>query len=118
MGLQKVERKLNSKLAPLLQKAPASLNQASIVLAKTSNVLSKVSNVSGKILNNPITAGIVASNPELLPIYGGAIGASKMLGQGANVIGKVAIGASVAGVGANLLEKARAKPPPRATAYV
>jgi hypothetical protein len=109
MGATKFFRDVKNKGASGLQavnkvveKAPAVLNKTSDVLDKAGNIAGKVSNVSGKILRNPLVEGFVAANPELLPAYGAAVGASKLVGQGAKLADK---GAGVAGKASNVLEK-------------
>jgi hypothetical protein len=103
MGLSKDLRRAQNKLSRGVDVANKVAGKTSNVLNKTSNVLDKVSNVSGKILSNPIVEGIVASNPELMPLYAGAVGASQLVGTAGKVAGK---GASVAGKASNVLEKA------------
>jgi hypothetical protein len=93
----------------VVDKAPAILNKTSNVLDKAGNIAGKVSNISGKILENPLVAGFVAANPELLPAYGAAVGASKLIGQGAKLADKgssaASRGAGVASKASNVLEK-------------
>ena len=103
MGLSKIVRRTENKLSRGVTVANKVAGTGAMVLNKTSDVLGKVSNVSGKILSNPIVEGIVASNPELLPAYGAAVGASKLVGTAGQVAGK---GADVAGKASNVLEKA------------
>jgi len=102
MGFSKVASRASNKLQKGVSIANKVVGKAPAILDKTSDILGKVSSVSGKILNNPITAGIVASNPELLPAYGLAIGASKLIGQGSKLASK---GADVASKTSNVLEK-------------
>jgi len=102
MGLSKIARRADSKIARGVNVANKVVSKSGQVLDKTSNVLAKVSNISGKILSNPIVEGIVATNPELAPIYGGAVVASKLAGKGAQLASK---GADVAGKTSNVLEK-------------
>ena len=116
MGLSKIARRTESKIHrgvavvnKVVDKAPAVLNTTSKVLGKVGDIAEKVSNVSGKILSNPIVEGIVAANPELMPFYGGAIAASKLVGQGGQLADKgsslASKGASAAGKASNVLEK-------------
>lgn len=102
MGLSKIARKTQNKVSRAIPVANKIVSTAGSVLGKVGSVAEKVSEVSGKILNNPIVAGIVASQPELLPAYGLAVGASKMIGQGGKAAEK---GAAVAGKVSNVLEK-------------
>ena len=102
MGLSKIARRADNKIARGVNVANKVVSKSGQVLDKTSNVLAKVSNVSGKILSNPIVEGIVASQPELMPLYGGAVALSKMAGQGAQLASKEA---DVAGKTSNVLEK-------------
>lgn len=95
--VSKFSKNLNKKFqsgAGLVKKfvnnTPQNVDIASNVLSKTSNVLTKVSGITNKVLNNPLTAGIVASNPELLPFYAGAQAANVGLMTGAKVTGKAA----------------------------
>lgn len=103
MGLSKFAKRTENKLSRGATVANKVAVGGAKVLNKTSDVLAKVSAVSGKVLSNPIVEGIVAANPELAPIYGGAVAASKLAGQGSQLAGK---GASVAGKASNVLEKA------------
>jgi len=102
MGATKLFRNVKNKGASGLQAVNKIVEKAPAVLDKTSNVLGKVSQVSGKILSNPLVEGFVAANPELIPAYGAAVGASKLAGQGAKLADK---GANVAGKASNVLEK-------------
>ena len=97
MGLNKLIRKSENKLRPVARVVNKVVDRAPAVLAKTSKVLDKVGNISGKLLENPITAGIVAANPELLPAYGAAIGASSLISKAGSATGKAS----------NSLEKAQ-----------
>ena len=116
MGLSKIARRTENKISrgatvvnKIVSKAPAVLNTTSNVLGKVGNIADKVSQVSGKILSNPIVEGIVAANPELAPVYGGAIAASKLIGQGGQLADKgsslASRGASAASKASNVLEK-------------
>jgi hypothetical protein len=110
MGLSKFARRTENKISRAVPVANKIVSTAGNVLGKVGNIADKVSNVSGKILSNPIVEGIVASQPELMPIYGGAIAASKLVGQGGQLAGK---GSAVAGKVSNVLEKvssAQSKP--------
>ena len=91
-----------SSIKKFVNHAPENLNTASNVLSKTSDVLGKVSSVTNKILNNPLTAGIVAANPELLPFYAGAEGVNAGLMTGAKITGKAS---NITGQLSNSLEK-------------
>lgn len=102
MGLSKIARKGANKVSRGVAVANKVVGTGATVLNKASDVLGKVSAVSGKILSNPLVEGIVASQPELLPAYGLAVGASKMIGTAGKVAGK---GADVAGKASNVLEK-------------
>ena len=97
MGLNKIARKAQNKLRPVARTVNKVVDRAPAVLGKTSTVLTKVGNISGKLLENPITAGIVAANPELLPAYGAAIGASTLISKAGSATGKAS----------NSLEKAQ-----------
>ena len=125
MGLSKIARRTENKISrgatvvnKIVSKAPAVLNKTSDVLGKVGNVADKVSQVSGKILSNPIVEGVVAANPELAPVYGGAIAASKLIGQGGQLADKGASlaskGAGVASKASNVLEKASPQMSPQA----
>ena len=103
MGLSKIARRADNKIARGVNVANKVVSKSGQVLDKTSNILAKASNISGKILSNPIVEGIVATNPELAPIYGGAVVASKLAGKGAQLASK---GSDVAGKASNVLEKA------------
>ena len=103
MGLSKIARRADSKIARGVNVANKVVSKGGQVLDKTSNVLAKVSAVSGKVLSNPIVEGIVAANPELAPIYGAAVTASTLAGKGAQLASK---GSDVAGKASNVLEKA------------
>ena len=116
MGLSKIARRTENKISrgatvvnKIVSKAPAVLNTTSNVLGKVGNIADKVSQVSGKILSNPIVEGFVAANPELAPVYGGAIAASKLIGQGGQLADKgsslASRGASAASKASNVLEK-------------
>jgi len=102
MGLSKIARRTENKLSRAVPVANKIVSGSGKVLNKASDVLGKASAISGKILSNPIVEGIVASNPELAPIYGGAVAASKLAGKAGQVAGK---GADVAGKASNVLEK-------------
>ena len=97
MGLNKIARKAHNKLRPAARIVNKVVDRAPAVLGKTSAVLSKVGNISGKVLENPVTAAIVAANPELLPAYGAAIGASTLVSKAGSATGKAS----------NSLEKAQ-----------
>lgn len=103
MGLSKFARRTENKITRGVNVANKIVGKSGQVLNTASNVLGKVSNISGKILSNPIVEGIVASNPELAPIYGGAVAVSALTGKGAELAGK---GAKVADNTSNVLEKA------------
>lgn len=116
MGASKILRKAKNKASTGIQavnkvasKAPAVLNTTSNVLGKVGNVADKVSQVSGKILSDPLVEGFVAANPELLPAYGGAIAASKLVGQGGKMADRgsqlASKGAGIASKTSNVLEK-------------
>jgi hypothetical protein len=102
MGFSKIVRRTENKISRAVPVANKIVSTAGSVLGKVGSVAEKVSSVSGKILNNPIVEGIVASQPELLPAYGLAVGASKMIGQGGKAAEK---GSAVAGKVSNVLEK-------------
>jgi len=108
MGLSKIARRTENKLSGAVNVANKVAGTGGKVLNKASDVLGKVSAISGKILSNPIVEGIVASQPELLPAYGLALGASKMIGTAGKVAGK---GADVAGKASNVLERASSMSP-------
>ena len=61
MGLNKIARKAHNKLRPAARIVNKVVDRAPAVLGKTSAVLSKVGNISGKVLENPVTAAIVAA---------------------------------------------------------
>jgi len=103
MGLSKIARRTENKISRGAKVANKIAGTTSNVLGKVGNVAEKVSNVSGKILSNPIVEGIVAANPELAPIYGGAVAASKLVGTAGKAAEK---GSNVAGKVSNVLEKA------------
>jgi len=102
MGASKLFRDVKNKGASGIQAVNKVVEKAPAILNKTSDVLGKVSQVSGKILSNPLVEGFVAANPELIPAYGAAVGASKLAGQGSKLASK---GAGVAGKASNVLEK-------------
>lgn len=118
MGLGKLIRKGDSKIGgtvrgvanKVVKDAPGILNTASKVLGTVGNIADKVGSVSGKILSNPMVEGFVAANPELAPIYGGALAASKLVGQGGKLADKgsslASKGSGVASKVGNVLEKA------------
>jgi len=97
MGLNKIARKTENKLRPVARVVNKVVDRAPAVLGKTSVVLNKVGNISGKVLENPLTAAFVAANPELLPAYGAAIGASALISKAGSATGKAS----------NSLEKAQ-----------
>tara|TARA_R110002110_G_scaffold79437_2_gene207603 strand:+ start:186 stop:512 length:327 start_codon:yes stop_codon:yes gene_type:complete len=97
MGLNKFVRRSESKLRPAARIVNKIVDRAPAVLGKTSKVLDKVGNISGKVLENPLTAAFVAANPELLPAYGAAIGASELISKAGTATGKAS----------NSLEKAQ-----------
>lgn len=110
MGIRKIARRTENKIsrgATVLNKAVSKggqvLNTTSNVLGKVGNVAEKVGKVSGKILSNPIVEGFVAANPELAPLYGGAVAVSNLVKQGGKLADK---GSSLAGKGANVAGKA------------
>ena len=102
MGLSKIARRTENKISRAVPVANKIVSTAGAVLGKAGSVAEKVSQVSGKILSSPIVEGLVASQPELAPIYGGALAASKLVGQGGKLADK---GANVAGKASNVLEK-------------
>lgn len=108
MGLSKIVRRTENKIQRIVPVVNKVVSGSAKVLNKTGNVLDKVSDVSGKILNNSIVQGLVAANPELLPIYGGAVALSNLTGKAGQVADK---GANVAGKVSNVLEKI----PPKAS---
>lgn len=108
MGLSKIVRRTENKISRVVPVVNKVVSGSGKVLNKAGNVLDKASDVSGKILNNPIVQGFVAANPELLPLYGGAVAASKLVGTAGKAADK---GANVAGKVSNVLEKI----PPKAS---
>ena len=58
------------------------LGDVSNGLHDVGNVLNKASNIGNQVLNNPITKAVIASNPELAPLYAGAKGVNKLIGLG------------------------------------
>jgi len=88
MGLSKLFRSAASKLQPtfrqiskVVDRAPGVINQAGGFLSKAGGVISQAGNIADKVLENPITEAIVATNPELIPFYGGALGAANLAKQ-------------------------------------
>ena len=76
MGASKFFHNVKNKASSGVQAVNKVVEKAPAILNKTSDVLGKVSQVSGKILSNPLVEGFVAANPELIPAYGAAVGAS------------------------------------------
>jgi hypothetical protein len=102
--VNKVQRGVTGVVNKIVKAAPGIVNTGGRVLSTISKVAGTVSDVGGKILSNPLVQGFIAANPELAPIYGGAIGLTKLIGQGGQVAGK---GAQLAGKVSNILEKKR-----------
>ena len=117
MGLGKLIRRDADKIGgtvrgvvnKVVRDAPAILNTTSKVLGTVGGIADKISSVSGKILSNPIVEGFVAANPELAPFYGGALAASKLVGQGGQLADRgshlASKGSGVASKVGNVLEK-------------
>lgn len=108
MGLSKLVRRTENKIERVVPVVNKVVSGGGKVLGKVGDVADKVSKVSGKILSNPIVEGIVAANPELMPLYGGAVAASKLVGTAGRVADK---GANVAGKVSNVLEKVSPQTP-------
>jgi hypothetical protein len=97
MGLSKLIRRTESKISrgvsKIVDRAPRIISQAGSFLSKAGGVAGQVAGIADKILTNPITEALVAANPELIPLYGGALGATKLVeqvGQGTRKAGSVA----------------------------
>lgn len=116
MGLSKIVRRTENKISrgatvanKIVTKGGSVLNTASNVLGKVGNAAEKAGNIGDKILSNPIVEGIVAANPELMPLYGGAIAASKMVGEGGKLADRGSVlaakGAGIAGQASNKLQQ-------------
>jgi hypothetical protein len=88
MGLSKLYRQGVSKLQPvfrgvskIVDRAPSIISQAGGFLSRAGDVAGQVAGIADKVLTNPITEALVAANPELIPLYGGALGATKLVEQ-------------------------------------
>lgn len=88
LGFNKLSKTFVSKLQPvfrsvskIVDRAPEYISQAGGFLSKAGGVAGQVAGIADKVLSNPITEALVAANPELIPLYGGALGATKLVEQ-------------------------------------